>query len=107
MVKTPLFYDALLIHDEELEFDVFPDEFLELDDEVQSSLLADFLLCQQDEYCLLHVDVLVDIDDDEDAILVLLLLGDFGSFDVVLFPDQENYADGSSQFCCRCQSPGC
>ena len=36
----------------ELEFDVLLDELLGLDDEVQSSLLADFFLCQQDEYCL-------------------------------------------------------
>ena len=107
VMKVPLFCDAPLNHNEELEFDVALDELLGLDDEVQSSLLADFLLGQQDEYYLVHVDVLVDVDNVDDTILVQLLLDVLDSFDVVLFLYQRTDADDNSEFCCGYRSPGC
>ena len=106
IVKMLLVYDVFQGLDEEVD-DVSLDELLGLDDEVQSPLLADFLPVQKDEYYLLHIDVLVDADYVDDAILVVLLLDDFESFDVVLFLYQDNNDDYNSQLGGRCQSPGC
>ena len=105
VMDMPLVCDALSNHDEEVD-DVSLDELLGLDDEVQSPLLDDFLLVQQDEYCLLHVLMSL-------LILTMLMIQCLYSyFLMALIPLMLSLSftkgiDDVSQPCCKCQSPNC